>query len=115
MKNSTLPASFFGIVLGLSGMGQAWRVAAPLGGMPRWIGEGVLLLAAAVWLALLVSYAIQALRSPVLVLSKFRHPGFHRGPSVHPPAIAAMRCMKAKSNTSFKECLPYIPITDIQA
>ncbi len=74
MKNATLPASFFGIVLGLSGMGQAWRVAAPLWGMPRWIGEAVLLLATVVWLALLVSYAIQALRSPMLVRSEFQHP-----------------------------------------
>ena len=48
MKNTTLPASFFGIVLGLSGMGQAWRVAVPLWGMPHWIGEGVLLLATVV-------------------------------------------------------------------
>jgi tellurite resistance protein len=74
MKRTTLPASFFGIVLGLSGMGQAWRVAVPLWGMPPWIGEGVLLLATVVWLALLIFYVIQAFRNPMLVRNEFLHP-----------------------------------------
>lgn len=74
MRQTTLPASFFGIVLGLSGMGQAWRVAVPLWGMPYWIGESLLLLAALVWLALLIFYVIQALRNPMVVRSEFQHP-----------------------------------------
>ncbi len=74
MKRTILPASFFGIVLGLSGMGQSWRVAVPLWGMPRWVGEGLLLLAALVWLALLVFYIAQAVRNPMAVRHEFQHP-----------------------------------------
>ncbi len=46
-----------GIVLSLSGMGQAWRAAVPLWGMLHWIGEGLLLLAALVRFALLILYS----------------------------------------------------------
>lgn len=74
MARSPLPASFFGIVLGLSGLGQAWRVAVPLWDMPRWIGESLLLLAALTWLVLLLSYLLQALRNPQLVRNEFKHP-----------------------------------------
>jgi tellurite resistance protein len=74
MTRAPLPASFFGMVLGFSGLGQAWRVAVPLWGMPHWIGEGLLLLAALVWLALLISYVIQALHNPMVVRSEFQHP-----------------------------------------
>jgi tellurite resistance protein len=74
MRRTTVPASFFGIVLGLSGMGQAWRVAVPLWGMPHWIGESLLLLATLVWLALLIIYVIQALRNPMVVRREFQHP-----------------------------------------
>jgi len=74
MTRTPLPASFFGMVLGFSGLGQAWRVAVPLWGMPHWIGEGLLLLAALVWLALLISYVIQALHNPMAVRREFQHP-----------------------------------------
>ena len=71
---ATLPASFFGMVLGLSGLGQAWRVASKLWGMPEGIGEGVLLVASLVWLTLLLTYLAQALRHPAVVANEFRHP-----------------------------------------
>lgn len=74
MARAPLPASFFGMVLGFSGLGQAWRVAVPLWGMPDWIGESLLLLAALVWLALLISYLIQVLRNPMVVRCEFQHP-----------------------------------------
>lgn len=74
MARAPLPASFFGIVLGLSGLGQAWRVAVLLWDMPRWIGESLLLLAALTWLVLLLSYILQALRNPQLVRNEFKHP-----------------------------------------
>jgi tellurite resistance protein len=74
LKRSVLPASFFGMVLGLSGMGQAWRVAVPLWGMPKWIGESLLLFSALVWLVLLVLYVIQAVQNPKLVRGEFQHP-----------------------------------------
>jgi tellurite resistance protein len=74
MSRSVLPASFFGMVLGLSGMGQAWRVAVPLWGMPAWIGEAILSLSALVWLLLLVLYLFQALQNIKIVRAEFQHP-----------------------------------------
>jgi tellurite resistance protein len=74
MNQTVVPASFFGMVLGLSGMGQAWRVAVPLWGMPRWIGESLLFLAALVWLALLILYVLQALQNSKVVRAEFQHP-----------------------------------------
>lgn len=74
MTRSMLPASFFGMVLGLSGMGQAWRVAVPLWGMPEWIGESLLVLAALVWFVLLLLYIIQALQNTKVVRAEFLHP-----------------------------------------
>jgi len=74
MRAMPLPASFFGMVLGLSGLGQAWRLAHRLWAMPAAIGEALLLLAAVVWASLLVCYLVQALRKPDVVLAEFRHP-----------------------------------------
>lgn len=74
VARSPLPASFFGMVLGLSGLGQAWRVAVRLWDMPAAIGEGVLLLSALVWAALLVAYVLQAIRYPQVTRSEFQHP-----------------------------------------
>lgn len=74
MARAPLPASFFGMVLGLSGLGQAWRVAVRLWDMPAAIGEGLLLLSTVVWAALLIAYLWQALRYPEVVRSEFKHP-----------------------------------------
>ena len=62
------------MVLGLSGLGQAWRIAARLWGMPALIGEGVLLLAGLVWLALIISYVRQAVQHPAIARNEFLHP-----------------------------------------
>ncbi|USD67233.1 dicarboxylate transporter/tellurite-resistance protein TehA [Vibrio sp. SCSIO 43136] len=74
MPNVNIPASYFGIVLGLSGLGQAWRVAVSLWQMPVWIGESLLAVATLVWLMLLVGYMVQAIKRPALVVEEFRHP-----------------------------------------
>ncbi|MDP5238540.1 dicarboxylate transporter/tellurite-resistance protein TehA [Uliginosibacterium sp. 31-16] len=74
MKQRSLPASFFGIVLGLAGLGQAWRVAHALWGLPILIGEALLGIAALVWAALLALYLVQALRQPERVRQEFSHP-----------------------------------------
>jgi tellurite resistance protein len=74
MAHTPLPASFFGIVLGLSGLGQAWRVAVKLWGMPPIIGELVLALATLVWAVLLVLYLLQVWRHPEVVRKEFLHP-----------------------------------------
>jgi len=74
MPNTTIPASYFGIVLGLSGLGQAWRIAHSLWQLPSFIGESLLGIAAMVWLILLIAYIVQAVRHPAVVAQEFRHP-----------------------------------------
>ncbi|MDD2344274.1 MAG: dicarboxylate transporter/tellurite-resistance protein TehA, partial [Tolumonas sp.] len=74
MTQKRIPASFFGMVLGLSGLGQAWRIAAPLWQLPHPIGESLLLLAGFVWAILLLGYIWQAIRHFDLVRAEFLHP-----------------------------------------
>ena len=52
-----VPASFFGIVLGLAGLGGAWRVAGRVWQLPSVIGEALMLIAGIVWALMLVLYA----------------------------------------------------------
>jgi len=51
-----VPASHFGIVLGLSGLGAAWRVAHRVWPLPALVGELWMLLAALAWLVILTLY-----------------------------------------------------------
>lgn len=44
-----VPASFFGIVLGLIGLGNPWRVAARLWGLPVLPSELIMLAGVATW------------------------------------------------------------------
>lgn len=69
-----VPAAYFGAVLGLSGMGQAWRVAHRLWGVPPWISEAVLAVATLVWASLLLAYLVRALRDRAGVLAEMHHP-----------------------------------------
>ena len=54
-----VPAAFFGIVLGVVGLGNSWRVATQVWHLPAVIGEVVLALGALIWLALVVLYALK--------------------------------------------------------
>jgi tellurite resistance protein len=45
-----IPASFFGIVLGLAGLANSWRVAHAAWGAPAAIGEAIFAIAACAWL-----------------------------------------------------------------
>lgn len=73
-SGAPISASFFGIVLGLSGLGQAWRVAVTLWGLPGLVGEGVLLSATLTWAILLTRYLWQAVCCPEVVRQEFLHP-----------------------------------------
>ncbi|MQT15108.1 dicarboxylate transporter/tellurite-resistance protein TehA [Rhizobiales bacterium Sp-1] len=59
MRLPAIPASFFGMVLGLSGLGVAWRAAHRVWGLPAAIGETLMALAALVWLAVSVLYVLK--------------------------------------------------------
>jgi tellurite resistance protein len=69
-----VPASFFGIVLGIAGLGNAWRVAARIWNVPPWIGESMLALAALVWFVVAVFYAGKWRWAREQALAEFRHP-----------------------------------------
>jgi tellurite resistance protein len=74
MYHQPIPASFFGIVLGLVGLGDCWRVAAIVWHLPYWIGELIMLTAAIVWMILLVLYVIKWFRFRDEALAELRHP-----------------------------------------
>lgn len=69
-----VPASFFGIVVGLAGLGNAWRVAARIWGVPAWIGEAIFVLAAVIWFIVTVFYVGKWLWARGQALAGFRHP-----------------------------------------
>ena len=52
-----VPASFFGIVLGVLGLGNAWRAAAANWGVPRFVGELTIGAGAVIWLTLITLYS----------------------------------------------------------
>src|SRR5687767_3399968 len=69
-----VPASYFGMVLGLAGLGGCWRAAARLWDVPGWVGEVIILLAALVWAVLLLAFADKWLRTRAQALAEFHHP-----------------------------------------
>jgi tellurite resistance protein len=69
-----VPASFFGIVLGLAGLGGAWRVAARVWQLPAVIGEGLMLIAGIVWAVMLALYAAKWIYARDEALRELEHP-----------------------------------------
>lgn len=59
LKPPPVPAAFFGIVLGLAGLGNAWRLAHQVWKLPAAVGEILNLLAAVVWALLLVLFLLK--------------------------------------------------------
>jgi tellurite resistance protein len=72
--NRYVPAAFFGIVLGLAGLGASWRMAAFFWPLPPSIGEAILLIATAVWAVLIILYAAKWIWARAEALAEFRHP-----------------------------------------
>lgn len=69
-----VPASYFSMVLGLTGLGNGWRVAARLWGFPAWIGESVMAIAVAVWAVLLIRFAIKWIAVREAAKAEAAHP-----------------------------------------
>ncbi|MDR9890412.1 dicarboxylate transporter/tellurite-resistance protein TehA [Pseudenterobacter timonensis] len=69
-----LPSGYFGMVLGIIGMGFAWRYAATIWPVSRWPGDGLVALAVGVWLLLTLAFLTRAIRFPRSVLAEMRHP-----------------------------------------
>ncbi|AVA21623.1 dicarboxylate transporter/tellurite-resistance protein TehA [Rhizobium sp. LEGMi198b] len=59
LKLPLVPAAFFGMVLGLSGLANAWRVAARVWQLPAAIGETITFVSIAVWAVLIVLYVLK--------------------------------------------------------
>jgi tellurite resistance protein len=57
-----IPPNFFGIALGLAGLAGLWAFANEAFGAPAAVGEGLGLVAALVWLSLMVAYLRQGAR-----------------------------------------------------
>src|SRR5215471_9680919 len=73
-RATPIPASLFSTVLGLSGLGQAWRVAVGLWAVPAAVGEIVLLCTGLLWCALLFGYIAHVVREPARAAEEFHHP-----------------------------------------
>jgi tellurite resistance protein len=69
-----VPAPLFAVVMGVSGLGLAWRKAGHVLGMPHAVGEAILALAAILFLAIGALYAVKGLRHPEEVKAEFSHP-----------------------------------------
>lgn len=69
-----VPASLFGIVLGVAGLGGAWRLAANLWGLPHEIGEIIYALAALIWALLLAGFLWKWIAARGEAESELRHP-----------------------------------------
>ncbi|GJD55782.1 dicarboxylate transporter/tellurite-resistance protein TehA [Methylobacterium dankookense] len=74
MSRLRVPATFFGMVLGLCGLGNGWRTAARIGLAPAWIGEAVSLCGVAVWAAWIALYALRWLNDRDAVRAEARDP-----------------------------------------
>ncbi|HJU38546.1 MAG TPA: hypothetical protein VJ724_03170, partial [Tahibacter sp.] len=52
-----VPASFFGIVLGLAGLANDWRAAHAAWSLPAGVGDALVVVATVAWLVIAVLYA----------------------------------------------------------
>src|SRR5258706_6359061 len=69
-----MPVSFFGIVLGLAGLGGAWRAAARVWQLPPVVGEALMLVAGIVWAVLLALYAAKWIYARAAARQELEHP-----------------------------------------
>jgi tellurite resistance protein len=74
LSRPIVPAGFFGIVLGLAGLAGSWRLAAKVWNVTPAIGEALSLLAAAIWLVLMLFYVAKWIWFRSEALAEFNHP-----------------------------------------
>lgn len=74
LRMPMIPASFFGIVLGLVGLGDCWRAAHLAWGTSEAISTTIMIVAAVVWVVLLVLYVAKWVVRSDLALAEFHHP-----------------------------------------
>jgi len=69
-----LPVAQFAAIMGIGGLGLAWRKAAERLAAPALIGEAILALAALLFALILLAYLAKTIRHPALVAGEFAHP-----------------------------------------
>lgn len=69
-----VPASFFGIVLGLIGLGSSWRVAHHLWALPSMIGEALMAVGILVWGVVLMLFILKWIVSSEAAWTEALHP-----------------------------------------
>ncbi|PWC34504.1 tellurite resistance protein TehA [Azospirillum sp. TSO35-2] len=69
-----IPASFFGIVLGLAGLGGTWRAAHQAWGLPAAVADAIMAVATLVWASLLLLYAWKWIAAREAALAELAHP-----------------------------------------
>ena len=69
-----VPAPLFAVVMGVCGLGLAWRKAHAVLHVPAHVSNAALIAAAAVFLALTALYAAKAVRYPQAVAAEFQNP-----------------------------------------
>ena len=73
-KIPNVSASFFGMVLGMAGLANAWRIAHRIWKLPGWISESIFGIAALTWLILVVLFVGKWLCLSDKGLAELRHP-----------------------------------------
>lgn len=69
-----VPASYFGMVLGLAGLAGTWRAAHLAWGLPALVGEVIMLVGGMVWAAVTVLYALKWIVVRETALAEAAHP-----------------------------------------
>lgn len=68
-----VPASFFGIVLGLAGLANAWRAAHVVWSLPAAVGEIIYAIAFIVWFLIAALYALKWVIAPAVAKEEAGH------------------------------------------
>jgi len=74
VRRLSIPASSFGIVLGLNGISSCWRVAHTLWGVPTCVSEILFTFTTIVWFTLLVGYVSKWLYQRTDAIAEVQHP-----------------------------------------
>ncbi|MCZ3381710.1 dicarboxylate transporter/tellurite-resistance protein TehA [Kosakonia sp. SOY2] len=76
MKDShlNLPAGYFGIVLGIIGLGFSWRFAATIWPVTLLPADGLIILAMVIWALLMLAFVSRMFRHGASVLEEITHP-----------------------------------------
>lgn len=69
-----VPITVFASVMGVAGLGLAWRKAADILGLPAMVGEALLALGGVLFVLSLATYALKLARFPAACLAEFNHP-----------------------------------------